>query len=97
MLTFYAPRLKGLPGASSNPIICLSVRPCVRRSVRLSICLSVIAKFKCLTKRDMNKQGNGSDFDEMSPYYKQNKVTVKDMSPYYKHLTVKEQNQVLIK
>ena len=34
---FYAPGLKGPPGASSNRIVRLSVRPSVRLSVRLSV------------------------------------------------------------
>ena len=32
----YAPGLKGLPGASSNQIVCLSVSPSVRNSVPLT-------------------------------------------------------------
>ena len=39
---FYAPGLKGLPGASSNRIVRPSVCPSVRPSVCLSVRLSVI-------------------------------------------------------
>ena len=44
ILSFYAPGLKGPPGASSNrivcPSVCLSVRPSVRLSVRNSVPLT---------------------------------------------------------
>ena len=47
---FYVPGLKGPPGASSNRIVCpsvrLSARPSVRPSIRLSVCLSVCPYFR---------------------------------------------------